>query len=96
MISNSSNEIVTLQIGNYSNHVASHFWNLQESLFVYKLDNKNNTQLPDINHDFLFREGLNSQNSLTFTPRAVLIDLKENVNVFRSVNAVDPSKHNSK
>lgn len=81
------NEIITLQFGNYSNYVCSHFWNIQESQFVYsdeKLTRRD--QIPDINHDVLFREGLDSQRYITFTPRTILFDLKENINVFRCVD----------
>ena len=82
------NEILTVQVGNYSNYIGTHYWNLQvtmetriwrssetglircwvrlkESQFVYASDyygsgQKENT-LPDLNHDCLFREGLNKQ-----------------------------------
>jgi hypothetical protein len=28
-------ELLTLQLGPYANHVAAHYWNAQERLFVY-------------------------------------------------------------
>lgn len=48
-------EILTLQFGNYSNYFGAHFWNLQEKSFVYE---PNQVPTP-INHDVLYREGIN-------------------------------------
>lgn len=81
-----SNEIVTLQFGNYSNYLGAHFWNIQENQFVYSTDN--NIEIPDVNHDILFREGINNQNRITYTPRMILYDLKENINTFRTTDAL--------
>jgi hypothetical protein len=33
-----SGEIITLQLGNYANHVGAHFWNAQEALFTFDPD----------------------------------------------------------
>lgn len=64
-------EIITLQIGHYSNYVGAHWWNLQEAAFT------NNTDSPtEINNDVLFREGETRRGEVTFTPRLVLSDLK--------------------
>lgn len=82
-----TNEIISLQFGNYSNYVGAHFWNIQESNFVYS-GGDSSVKVPDINHDVLFREGINNQNRITFTPRMVLYDLKENINVFRNADGV--------
>lgn len=46
---NNRMEVVTFQLGHYSNFVGTHFWNLQES-------NSTNTE---IQHSFLFRENEN-------------------------------------
>lgn len=86
------NEILTVQIGNYSSYIGTHYWNLQvtmatrilresgieltavvlqhfkESQFVYASDyygsGQKESALPDVNHDCLFREGLNKQVSI--------------------------------
>lgn len=63
-------EILTIQLGHYSNFVGTHWWNSQEAGFNYS------GKPSDINHDILFREGINSQNQVTFTPRLLLVDLK--------------------
>nr|CAD7571100.1 unnamed protein product [Timema californicum] len=64
-------EIVSLQFGHYSNHIGAHWWNIQESSFVYNSDTPS-----EINHDVLFREGLTPSGYVTYTPRLLLVDLK--------------------
>lgn len=66
--------IITLQCGNYSNFVGSHFWNIQESSFVY--GNNKSDQESEIDHDVLYREGLTTQKEITYTPRLITVDLK--------------------
>ncbi|ESO92553.1 hypothetical protein LOTGIDRAFT_120630 [Lottia gigantea] len=71
-------EIVTLQIGHYSNFVGSHWWNIQEGSFNYDINHvKDGVSL---NHDVLFREGQTTKGAVTFTPRLVCIDLKGSLN----------------
>ncbi|KAH3882235.1 protein misato homolog 1-like [Dreissena polymorpha] len=73
-------EIVTLQVGHYSNFVGTHMWNAQESSFNYdpaKASEK------EICHDVLYREGQNLQREVTFTPRLVLLDLKGSLRTLR-------------
>ena len=70
--------VITLQFGNYSNYVGSHFWNIQEAGFVYS--SSPSEKIPDINNDVLFREGKsgldNNDGQPTYTPRLVSVDLK--------------------
>jgi hypothetical protein len=74
-------EIITFQVGNYSNFVGAHYWNLQEALLedgTIKSNTKN-----ELNHDILFRKGLNFQTGQrTAWPRVIAFDLKENVTNF--------------
>ncbi|CRL04367.1 CLUMA_CG017460, isoform A [Clunio marinus] len=65
-------EIITLQFGNFANHVGCHFWNIQENSFNY---DPTVSDLSEINHDVLFREGTHNRN-ITYTPRMLLVDLK--------------------
>ncbi|XP_050584260.1 protein misato [Bombus affinis] len=67
-----SREILTIQLGHYSNFIGSHWWNIQESNFSYDPDNPS-----EINHDVLYREGQNLKKQVTYTPRLLLIDLEE-------------------
>ncbi|XP_003707902.1 misato mitochondrial distribution and morphology regulator [Megachile rotundata] len=66
-----SREILTIQLGHYSNFIGTHWWNLQESNFSYDPNNPS-----EINHDVLYREGENFKKQLTYTPRLLLVDLK--------------------
>ena len=76
---NEERAVITLQIGNYSNYVGAHFWNIQEAGFVYPSANSIN-YVPDINNIVLFREGVTgyskSEGQPTYTPRLVSVDLK--------------------
>ncbi|XP_018334955.1 protein misato-like [Agrilus planipennis] len=67
----SGKEVVTLQFGHYSNFVGAHLWNLNDLSFDYS-----SNQPSKINHDVLYREGLTNDGHTTFTPRALLVDLK--------------------
>ncbi|KAJ3358333.1 mtDNA inheritance, partitioning of the mitochondrial organelle [Allomyces javanicus] len=62
-------EIITLQLGNYANYVATHVWNAQ---CAYPADGD------VIDHSILFRTGLDLNGHETVTPRTVIVDLKDN------------------
>ncbi|CRG89337.1 Protein dml1 [Talaromyces islandicus] len=83
-------EIVTLQLGQRSNYIATHFWNLQEAYFTYS-----DSSEPLIDHDVHFRPGLGQDGSETFTPRTVIYDLKGGFGTLRKYNELyeveDPS-----
>ncbi|KAI6371643.1 hypothetical protein MCOR25_003925 [Pyricularia grisea] len=76
-------EIITLQLGQPSNYLATHFWNAQESYFTYSDD----TESP-INHDVHFRPGIGADGSETFMPRTVIYDLKGGFGSLRKINAL--------
>ena len=71
-MSHHTREVITFQLGHYSNFIGSHFWNIQESAFIY---DKGVTK-KEINNDVLFREGLTLRREVTYTPRAIIFDLK--------------------
>ncbi|KAK0646632.1 tubulin domain-containing protein [Cercophora newfieldiana] len=76
-------EIITLQLGQQANYLATHFWNTQEFYFTYSAD----TSSP-INHDILWRPGLAADGTTeTFMPRTVIYDLKGG---FGSLHAINP------
>ncbi|KAK4177371.1 tubulin domain-containing protein [Triangularia setosa] len=77
-------EIITLQLGQQSNYLATHFWNTQESYFTYSEDDE-----PLIDHDVHFRPGLSLDNKTeTFMPRTVIYDLKGAFGSMKKINAL--------
>ncbi|KAK6605849.1 misato Segment II myosin-like domain-containing protein [Botrytis cinerea] len=76
-------EIITLQLGQKSNYLATHFWNTQESYFTYSAD-----QESPIDHDVHFRPGIGADGTETFTPRTLIYDLKGGFGSLRKINAL--------
>ncbi|KAI9754812.1 MAG: hypothetical protein M4579_004537 [Chaenotheca gracillima] len=76
-------EIVTLQLGQRSNYVATHFWNAQESYFTYSGDDTS-----PVDHDVHFRPGIGADGSETFMPRTLIYDLKGAFGSMRKLNAL--------
>ncbi|KAG0033556.1 mtDNA inheritance, partitioning of the mitochondrial organelle [Podila clonocystis] len=70
-------EIITLQFGQYANFVGTHFWNTQEAHFNYQQLGEEEEQAPElVNHDCLYRVGQTNKGIDTYTPRALIFDLK--------------------
>lgn len=67
-----SKSIVTLQLGNYSNFIGSHYWNLHE----FSFQNPGNNS---VNNDVTYYEGLTVNNTVTYTPKVISWDWKENL-----------------
>ncbi|XP_076355308.1 misato mitochondrial distribution and morphology regulator isoform X2 [Tachypleus tridentatus] len=78
-------EIITIQIGHYSNFVGTHWWNLQEASFCYDA-----TKVPEleINHDVHFCEGKTLRGHTTYTPRLLAIDLKGSLNTLKQTGTL--------
>ncbi|KAI3344048.1 tubulin domain-containing protein [Ustulina deusta] len=76
-------EIITLQLGQQSNYVATHFWNTQESYFTYGAGEES-----PVDHDVHFRPGLGADGSETFMPRTVIYDLKGGFGTLKRLNAL--------
>jgi hypothetical protein len=92
-------EIITLQFGQQANYLGTHYWNTQESYFTYS-DNPTEEASP-VSHDISFRPGIAPDGSDTYTPRALLYDLKGAFGTLRRENAlyeiqqeVDPLQQN--
>lgn len=83
-------EIVTLQLGHRANHVGTHFWNAQQSYFTYpssgvsgqeQQQQQQNSRDDDdgvspVDHDIHWRAGIGPVGEDTYTPRALIYDLK--------------------
>ncbi|KAI7798555.1 Protein misato-like protein 1 [Triplophysa rosa] len=65
-------EVVTLQLGHYSNFIGTHWWNLQDASLCYDPDGAP----AELQGDVLFREGLTLGGHVTYTPRLIAMDLK--------------------
>ncbi|ORY69817.1 tubulin domain-containing protein [Pseudomassariella vexata] len=76
-------EIITLQLGQQSNYLGSHFWNTQESYFTYGQDGES-----PVDHDVHFRPGLGADGTETYMPRTVIYDLKGGFGSLRKINAL--------
>ncbi|KAG5942482.1 hypothetical protein E4U53_007246 [Claviceps sorghi] len=76
-------EILTLQLGNLSNHAATHFWNAQESYFTYG-EHEEST----VDHNVHWRAGIGADGTETFLPRTVIYDLKGGFGALRRINAL--------
>ncbi|EEP82223.1 conserved hypothetical protein [Uncinocarpus reesii 1704] len=76
-------EIITLQLGQRSNYLATHFWNVQESYFTYS-----ENEVSPIDHDISFRPGIGADGSETFTPRTIIYDLKGGFGSLRQYNSL--------
>jgi len=76
-------EVITLQFGQQSNYVATHFWNTQESYFTYGAEEES-----PVDHDVHFRPGLGADGNETFMPRTVIYDLKGGFGSMRKINAL--------
>lgn len=82
----SAKEIVTLQVGHYSNFVGAHLWNIQESSFVYSPAEVKGPK--EICHDVLYREGETRRREVTFTPRLIAFDLKGSLKTLKQEGAL--------
>ncbi|KAM4724644.1 protein misato homolog 1 [Anableps anableps] len=72
-------EVITLQLGHYSNFVGTHWWNLQDASLSYDAE----SPPAEIQSDAVFREGLTLGGSVTYTPRLVAMDLKGSLRTLR-------------
>ncbi|KAL4871293.1 hypothetical protein BDV12DRAFT_183923 [Aspergillus spectabilis] len=76
-------EILTLQLGQRANYLATHFWNLQESYFTYSGQEES-----PVDHDVHFRPGVGADGGETYTPRTLIYDLKGAFGTLRKNNAL--------
>ncbi|KAK2830651.1 hypothetical protein Q5P01_018582 [Channa striata] len=72
-------EVITLQLGHYSNFVGTHWWNLQDASLSYDPE----TPPGEIQSDVLFREGQTLGGHVTYTPRLIVMDLKGSLRTLR-------------
>ncbi|XP_061615780.1 protein misato homolog 1 isoform X2 [Phyllopteryx taeniolatus] len=91
-MSNFCREVITLQLGHYSNFVGTHWWNLQDASLSY------DPEMPpgEIQSDVMFREGQTLGGNITYTPRLIAMDLKGSLQTLRQEGSLyDTGKDNS-
>ncbi|KAF8483626.1 tubulin nucleotide-binding domain-like protein [Russula ochroleuca] len=76
-------EIIYIQAGNISNHVGTHFWNAQQSYFIYSEDKE-----ILVDHDVSFREGVSPRGEPTYCPRVLQFDRKANFGSLSSAKGI--------
>jgi len=86
----SGNEIATLQFGNYSNYIGTHFWNIEDEAQVY--NDPTGKTLPEINPDLLLRI---NEKGTAYTPRLVLFDVAAAFGSLSSLGTTAPSSSSS-
>ncbi|XP_056154462.1 protein misato homolog 1 [Lampris incognitus] len=72
-------EVITLQLGHYSNFVGTHWWNLQDASLSYDAD----VSPGEMQSDVVFREGQTLGGHVTYTPRLIAMDLKGSLQTLR-------------
>ena len=77
-------ETVYLSFGTPANYVAAHFWNTQQSYFDYRSD----APPPLVEHDVSFKAGIGADGLDTYSPRAMLFDVREEFGALRRINAL--------
>uniref|UniRef100_UPI0037E83AAA protein misato homolog 1 isoform X2 n=1 Tax=Semicossyphus pulcher TaxID=241346 RepID=UPI0037E83AAA len=91
-MSNPCREVITLQLGHYSNFVGTHWWNLQDASLSYDPE----TPPGEIQSDVVFREGQTLGGHVTHTPRLIAMDLKGSLRTLRQEGCLyDPGKDTS-
>ncbi|KAL1254879.1 hypothetical protein QQF64_012940 [Cirrhinus molitorella] len=91
-MSGTCREVVTLQLGHYSNFIGTHWWNLQDAALVYDSD----FPASELQSDVMFREGLTLGGHVTYTPRLIAMDLKGSLQTLRKEgNLYDTENENT-
>jgi len=96
-------EIISLQLGQRANYLATHFWNTQVrdspsipsilGVWADKLQQESyftysSNEESLVDHDIHFRPGIGADGTETFTPRTLIYDLKGGFGSLRKINAL--------
>ncbi|XP_024152572.1 protein misato homolog 1 [Oryzias melastigma] len=85
-------EVITLQLGHFSNFVGTHWWNLQDASLSYDPE----SPPAEIQSDVVFREGQTPGGHVTYTPRLIAMDLKGSLQTLRQEGCLyDSGEHAS-
>lgn len=78
-------EIVYVSLGGAANHIATHFWNAQQSYFDYASPD-DALEAPLVDHDVSFKAGIGTDGHDTYSPRALLFDARAEFGSMRRLN----------
>lgn len=93
-------EIITLQLGQRANYLATHFWNSQvnskdtvdcTTILIDRQESYFTYSAGEesiVDHDVHFRPGIGADGTETFTPRTLIYDLKGGFGSLRKINAL--------
>ncbi|XP_077215367.1 plasma membrane, autoregulation-binding site, misato segment II, myosin-like, tubulin/FtsZ protein [Tasmannia lanceolata] len=83
-------EIVTIQIGGFSNYICSHFWNFQDELLGLATEPHGDPiyRNPSLDMDVLYRAGETPQGIRTYTPRLLSIDFQGSLGSLGSCGSI--------
>lgn len=79
-------EIITVQVGGFSNYVGSHFWNFQDELLGLAEDGNEDLTFKNtgLDMDVLYRLGETSQGIPSYTPRLLSVDSRGSLGAVRA------------
>lgn len=80
-------EVLYFSLGGAANHASTHFWNAQQSYFDYDAPSSS-LEPPLIDHDVSFKAGVGTDGHETYTPRALLFDVRSEFGSMRQYNAL--------
>ena len=75
----SYNEVLTLQFGNYSNFVGTHYWNFQQKRLNSSI---HDGKVAITDHSKLFRESVTNKRQ-NYIPRTICFDVKGSLNTLK-------------
>lgn len=87
-----SRAIITFQLGSHANHTGAHWWNIQQSAFIY---DSRLLHTKEIDNDILYRVGKNAYSKMeTYTPRLLLYDVTCSTTLSNVNNNITDSDQN--
>lgn len=84
-------ETVYLSLGAAANAASMHFWNAQQAYFDYS----GRAAPPVVEHDVSFREGQGTDGLDTYTPRALLFDVRSEFGAMARINELYAAEDDS-
>ncbi|KAH7673524.1 Members of tubulin/FtsZ family domain-containing protein [Dioscorea alata] len=83
-------EIVTIQVGDFSNYIGSHFWNFQDELLglAHEPDGDPIYKNMPLNMDVLYRAGETQEGIATYCPRLISVGLQGSLGTLSTLDSL--------